>query len=68
MPTDNSKDPAISSDRERLLLAVHKVIGSALPTKPRDDVSEALLHAGIFRSITIALVVTCPHICIHIQS
>jgi PAS domain S-box-containing protein len=64
MTTDNFKDqdasPDANADRERLLLSIHKVIGSALPTKPRDemldDVSQALLHAGIFRSIMIALV------------
>ncbi len=46
--------------KETLLLSIHRVIASVLPTMTMDaildNVSQALLHAGILRSLMIAIV------------
>jgi PAS domain S-box-containing protein len=60
MITPTDQDVASLRDKERLLLSIHKLIGSVLPTMTMEaileNVSQALLQAGIFRSIMIALV------------
>ncbi|MBT7860945.1 MAG: PAS domain-containing protein [Gemmatimonadetes bacterium] len=64
MPMDNLRNQyanhVSNADKERLLLSIHKVLGSVLPTMTMDailaNVSQALLQAGIFRSLMIALV------------
>jgi len=59
--TDNRMKRQLELEaKETLLLSIHRVIASVLPTMTMDaildNVSQALLHAGILRSLMIAIV------------